>query len=260
MKWIKLMGGIGLVVSVVGCDFGHAYEAKIEDSLETLQHAEVMTEYLKAAAWSGNDFGLSVRLPKGMTRLPEAQVDGDGNATSDPDPFLQPPVNLTVPNRIATFRTYIQVGVSSEQQRLPVFLYIAAVRATGDSSDPETLAPTAFREQIVEQFQKDFQGVEPKKVDIPNEQVHGVETKTYTLFEGDTTAEFISLRGQRDREVPVTTDAALELYLHEDEHQNQVALLFYWARETIQKEQRDADARLRRSINYCLETVEFASK
>lgn len=266
MKPVILICGLGVVAGFAGCDFGHAYEARLNESRETLVHAELLSRYVQANAWARNDLGLSLRIPQEMKRLREPEVDADGKVTPSLDPDVEPIFRMSLPNRIATFRTYIEVGVSRERRRLPVYLYVAAANPSVEQQAESGWVPAgAFRDQVVAAFTQAFpspEGAEEPKFTSypdPNQPVHGVTPKTYEVIKGRASGEMISLRGGRNREVPETVEAGAELYLRKDENLNWVALLLYWPQGPVEKENPLAGPQLHKKIDFCLETVEFAS-
>lgn len=261
MKLVILICCLGVAAGFAGCDFGHAYEARLNESRETLEHAELLSQYLQANPWAKNDLGLSLRIPQGMKRLHEPEVDADGKVTPSPDPDLEPALNLSLPNRIATFRSYVEVGIGADRRRLPVYLYLAAANSSAEQAESGRVPAGAFREQVEGGFKQAFpNATEPEIHSFPSMPVYGVTQKKYDVITAQLSGEFIALRGARDRKVPETCEAAVELYLLEDENRNQAALLFYWPRGTVEAERPDAVVRLRRWMDLCLETVEFASR
>lgn len=267
-KLLPLVYAMGiLTASMAGCDFGHTYQQLVDRSLETLRHAEQLSAYLQATAWSNNPLGFTLRAPQGMQRLREPTVDAAGKVTAMPDPEVVPPPSLSLPNRLATFRSYIEVGVSGDRRRLPMFLYVAAATASAGEGESQMVPSGAFREQVIAAFRQAFparqndgaEPSEPVKEVFPKQDVYGVSTKEFTVLKGATSAEFISLRGGRDRQVPESAEATAELYLYEDANRNQAALVFYWPQATIQAENPAQLTNLRRQIESCLETVAFKS-
>ena len=261
MKWFMLIGGMGIVIGFAGCDFGHAYEARLNESRETLAHSELLSGHLQENAWDKNDLGLTLRIPKRMQRLRESQVDADGKVTPSPDLDVEPTLNLSLPNRIATFRTYVEVGVGANRRRLPVYLYLAAANSSADQAESGRVPAGAFREQVESGFLQAFpNATEPETHSFPSTPVFGVTKKVYAVSTAQTSGEFISLRGGRDRKVSETCEATVELFFLEDKNLNQAALLFYWPQGTIKDERPDAIVRLRRGLDLCLETMQFASR
>jgi hypothetical protein len=265
MKPTTLLCALGLAAGVAGCDFGYAYQGKVEQSLETLRHAELLSGHLQATPWSQNQLGLSLRVPQGMRRLPEPVVDASGNATyAEPD--VEPPAALPLPNRIATFRSHVEVGVSGNRRRLPVYLYVAAADPTAGEAESATVPAGAFAEQVVAAFRQaippkqgqDTEALKPKVKTFPSSPVRGVDQRTFLVLEGKTTGEFVAIRGQR--QVPEPAEAAVELYLYEDPNRNRAALVFYWPEGTVQAENPSVVNQLRPQIDLCVETVEFAPR
>lgn len=256
MKPFLLWIGVGVLAGVAGCDFGHAYETRMKESRETLDRAETLAQVLQANVWGQNNLGLELRLPQGMSRLKEPTVDASGAVTPSTDLDVLPPPNLALPNRIATFRAHVEVGVSAERRRMPMYLYISGAKPTAEQAGAEGVAAGAFLDQVSAVFQQSFPaatGSETKE--YPAVAIHGVVPKRFQVRTAQAPGEFVAIRGRRD--VPETAEASVELYLYEDANGNRAALLFYWPQGTVQAERPSEIQWIRQRIDLCLETVKF---